>query len=85
MPAGIVPPTSSHASSPSASVGGTPRSRMPRTSPRTIRSQSRQQPRGVDDAGPAPFVPGVSPAEVAWAPDEASREFLGNADLLSLW
>jgi hypothetical protein len=39
----------------------------------------------VDDAAPTPFVPGVSPSEVAWLPDEASRDFLGNEYLLWLW
>jgi hypothetical protein len=48
-------------------------------------AESRQQTRGVDDAGPATFVPGVSPAALAWLPDEASRDFLGNEFLLWLW
>jgi hypothetical protein len=48
-------------------------------------AEVRQQTRGVDDAGPAPFVPGVSPSEVAWLPDEANRDFLGNEYLLWLW
>jgi hypothetical protein len=30
-------------------------------------------------------VPGNSPAELAWLPDEASRDFLGNEYLLWLW
>src|SRR5262249_6301307 len=33
-------------------------------------AQTRQQTRGVDDAGPSPFVPGTTPTEIAWAPDE---------------
>src|SRR5207248_10380279 len=41
--------------------------------------------RGVDDASPSAFVPGLSPEEVAWVPDEASRDFLGNEFLLWLW
>lgn len=41
--------------------------------------------RELDGAGPAPFVPGVSPADVAWVPDAASRDFLGNEFLLWLW
>src|SRR5947209_1946630 len=45
----------------------------------------RQQTRGVDDAGPSPFVPGTTPSEVAWLPDEANRDFLGNEYLLWLW
>jgi hypothetical protein len=48
-------------------------------------AEPRQQTRAVDDAGPASFVPGVSPAEVAWLPDETSRDFLGNEYLLWLW
>ena len=48
-------------------------------------AELRQQTRGVDDAGPAPFVPGVTPSEVAWLPDEANRDFLGNEYLLWLW
>jgi hypothetical protein len=48
-------------------------------------AQPRQQTRSVDDAGPAAFVPGVSPSALAWLPDEASRDFLGNEFLLWLW
>jgi hypothetical protein len=48
-------------------------------------SQLRQQTRGVDDAEGSPFVPGVSPGQVAWNLDEASRDFLGNEFLLWLW
>jgi hypothetical protein len=48
-------------------------------------AESRGQTRGVDDASPSPFVAGVSPAEVAWAPEEGSRDFLGNEFLLWLW
>src|SRR5256885_967226 len=48
-------------------------------------AELRQQTRGIDDAGPAPFVPGVSPSEVAWLPDETNRDFLGNEYLLWLW
>ena len=48
-------------------------------------SEPRQQTRGVDDATPAPFVPGSSPSEVAWILDENSRDFLGNEYLLWLW
>jgi hypothetical protein len=48
-------------------------------------AEARRQTRGVDDAGPAAFVPGLSPAELAWLPDEASRDFLGNEFLLWLW
>jgi hypothetical protein len=48
-------------------------------------AETRQQTRNVDDAAPAPFLPGVSPTELAWLPDEASRDFLGNEFLLWLW
>ncbi len=48
-------------------------------------AEVRGQTRGVDDAGPAAFTPGAAPAAVAWAPDEASRDFLGNEYLLWLW
>ena len=48
-------------------------------------AELRQQTRGVDDAAPAAFIPGVTPGEMAWAPDEASRDFLGNEFLLWLW
>jgi hypothetical protein len=48
-------------------------------------AEVRRQTRGVDDAEPSPFVPGVSPSEVAWLPDEANRDFLGNEYLLWLW
>lgn len=40
--------------------------------------------RRVDDARPAAFVTGQG-SEPAWAPDEASRDFLGNEFLLWLW
>jgi hypothetical protein len=48
-------------------------------------AEPRQQTRGVDDAGPATFVPGASPSALAWLPNEASRDFLGNEFLLWLW
>src|SRR3954470_23101187 len=41
--------------------------------------------RNVDDASPSPFVPGVTPTDVVWIPDEASRDFVGNEFLLWLW
>jgi hypothetical protein len=41
--------------------------------------------RSVDDASPSPFVPGVSPTDVVWIPDEASRDFIGNEFVLWLW
>jgi hypothetical protein len=48
-------------------------------------AEPRSQTRGVDDAVPSPFVPGVSPSEIAWVLDETSRDFLGNELLLWLW
>jgi hypothetical protein len=48
-------------------------------------AEAHQQTRNVDDANPANFVPGVTPNEVAWLADEASRDFLGNEFLLWLW
>jgi hypothetical protein len=48
-------------------------------------AESRKQARGIDDAEPSAFVPGVSPETVAWLPDEASRDFLGNEYLMWLW
>ncbi|HYT91276.1 MAG TPA: hypothetical protein VEL76_21360 [Gemmataceae bacterium] len=49
-------------------------------------AETRNQGRGVDDATPAAFVPGLGQSEVvSWAPDEASRDFLGNEFLLWLW
>jgi hypothetical protein len=48
-------------------------------------AELRGQTRGVDDAEPAPFVPGTSPREVAWLSDESNRDFLGNEYLLWLW
>jgi hypothetical protein len=41
--------------------------------------------RNVDDASPSPYVPGVTPTDVVWIPDEASRDFVGNEFLLWLW
>jgi hypothetical protein len=48
-------------------------------------AESRRQTRGVDDASPSPFVPGLSAEDVAWIMDETSRDFLGNEYLLWLW
>jgi hypothetical protein len=48
-------------------------------------AELREQTRGVDDAGPAHFVPGGASGEIAWVADEASRDFLGNEFLLWLW
>ncbi len=41
--------------------------------------------RSVDDSAPSAFVPGVTPADVAWIADESSRDFIGNEFLLWLW
>ena len=48
-------------------------------------AEARRQTRGVDDAALAAFVPGVTPGELSWQSDEASRDFLGNEFLLWLW
>ncbi len=48
-------------------------------------AELHQRAREVDDARPAHFVPGVSPGDVAWILDEASRDFVGNEFLLWLW
>ncbi|CAN5416689.1 hypothetical protein BH10PLA2_BH10PLA2_17840 [soil metagenome] len=48
-------------------------------------AELREQTRGVDDATPTIFVTGGSAKELAWAPDENSRDFLGNEFLLWLW
>jgi hypothetical protein len=50
-----------------------------------LQAEARQQTRGVDDARPAPLIPGVKLAELAWLPQENSRDFLGNEFLLWLW
>jgi hypothetical protein len=48
-------------------------------------AEGRNQTRGIDDAAPSAFVPGISPAEVAWIVDENSRDYIGNEFLLWLW
>jgi hypothetical protein len=48
-------------------------------------AELHQQTRGVDDASPSNYVPGLSPKDYAWALDEQSRDFLGNEFLLWLW
>jgi hypothetical protein len=48
-------------------------------------AEVRRQTRSIDDATPAPFVPGVTPTEVSWLMDETSRDFLGNEYLVWLW
>lgn len=39
----------------------------------------------VTGAVPSPFIPGVSPSDIAWIADDTSRDFLGNELLLWLW
>jgi hypothetical protein len=48
-------------------------------------AEVRGQTRGVDDAEPSAFASGGAPRDVAWLPDEANRDFLGNEYLLWLW
>ncbi|MBX7102883.1 MAG: hypothetical protein K1X57_02300 [Gemmataceae bacterium] len=48
-------------------------------------AEPRQQGKLVDDARPSAFVPGPGTGDVAWVPDETSRDFLGNEFLLWLW
>jgi hypothetical protein len=48
-------------------------------------AELRSQGRGVDDARPSAFVAATAQPEVAWLPDETSRDFLGNEYLLWLW
>lgn len=48
-------------------------------------AEPRQQGRQVDDARPSTYVAGRGSDEVAWLPDETSRDFLGNEFLLWLW
>jgi hypothetical protein len=48
-------------------------------------AELHQRARGVDDAEPAIFIPGLSPTDVAWVLDEHSRDYVGNEFLLWLW
>jgi hypothetical protein len=48
-------------------------------------SEVHNRTRNVDDASPSPFVPGLSPTDIVWILDEASRDFVGNEFLLWLW
>jgi hypothetical protein len=48
-------------------------------------AESRRQTRGVDDAEPSPFVPGLSPSRIEWILDDESKDYLGNEFLLWLW
>jgi len=49
-----------------------------------LQAEAREQARSVDDAAPTAFVTGNDGA-LAWLPDEANRDFLGNEFLLWLW
>lgn len=48
-------------------------------------AELHQRTRNVDDASPSPFIPGLSPEEFSWIPDQASRDFIGNEFLMWLW
>jgi hypothetical protein len=48
-------------------------------------AEARGQTRGIEDAQPTEFVPGLGSAEIAWVKDDASQDFLGNEFLLWLW
>jgi hypothetical protein len=48
-------------------------------------AELHQRTRSVDDSQPSSFVPGTTPAELAWIADESSRDFLGNEFLMWLW
>lgn len=49
-------------------------------------AETRSESRSVEDAAPSTFLPqGNNRTEVAWVPDENSRDFVGNEFLLWLW
>jgi len=48
-------------------------------------AEARERGRNVEDAEPSSFLPNVKLPVMSWAPDEASRDFLGNEFLLWLW
>jgi hypothetical protein len=48
-------------------------------------AELHQRTRNVEEARPSIFIPGLSPGDVAWVVDEASRDFLGNEFLMWLW
>lgn len=48
-------------------------------------AELHERKRAVDDASPSLFVRDGSTEDVAWVPDESSRDFLGNEFLLWLW
>ncbi len=48
-------------------------------------AESRGQARGIDDAEPSQFLPGLSPSSIHWIVQEDSKDWLGNEFLLWLW
>ena len=48
-------------------------------------AEVRNQTRGVEDATPSAFLPGISASSVSWIMDDISKDFLGNEFLLWLW
>ncbi len=48
-------------------------------------AETRNLTRAIDDATPCSFVPGKSTDRLNWAPDDTSRDFLGNEYLTWLW
>ncbi len=48
-------------------------------------AELHEQTRGVDDSTLSLFIPEVTPPDLAWIPDDSSRDFLGNEFLLWLW
>lgn len=48
-------------------------------------AEPHERTRNVEDASPSAFIPGVTPADLAWIADETCRDFLGNEFLLWLW
>jgi hypothetical protein len=48
-------------------------------------AEGRNQARGVEDATPSAFLPGLSASNVSWIMDDMSKDFLGNEFLLWLW
>jgi hypothetical protein len=48
-------------------------------------AEARGQTRGIEDAKPTEFVPGLGTGAAEWVKDEASQDFLGNEFLLWLW
>jgi hypothetical protein len=48
-------------------------------------AEARNHTRAVDDARPAAFTGAPAVSAVAWQPDDAGRDFLGNEFLMWLW